>query len=154
MYTQSITRTHRTAIILAIDGSGSMAEKIRFRNRQMTKAEAVATITNGMLFELIERARRSDGVRDYYDIAVIGYSGDDEVYSLLPGGRELISVAELAAGEPLMKTAVMENRRPGGSICLRGIPYAAWVDAADTGQTPMCGAPRRERYTAEAWAID
>ena len=66
MYTQSITRTHRTAIILAIDGSGSMAEKIRFRNRQMTKAEAVATITNGMLFELIERARRSDGVRDYY----------------------------------------------------------------------------------------
>lgn len=27
MYTQSITRTHRTAIILAIDGSGSMAEK-------------------------------------------------------------------------------------------------------------------------------
>ena len=98
MYTQSITRTHRTAIILAIDGSGSMAEKIRFRNRQMTKAEAVATITNDMLFELIERARRSDGVRDYYDIAVIGYSGDDEVYSLLPGGRELISVAELAAG--------------------------------------------------------
>ena len=59
MYTQSITRTHRTAIILAIDGSGSMAEKIRFRNRQMTKAEAVATITNSMLFELIERARRS-----------------------------------------------------------------------------------------------
>ena len=53
MYTQSITRTHRTAIILAIDGSGSMAEKIRFRNRQMTKAKAVATITNGMLFELI-----------------------------------------------------------------------------------------------------
>lgn len=75
---------NRIAIILAIDGSGiRMAEKIRFRNRQMTKAEVVATITNGMLFELIERARRSDGVRDYYDIAVIGYSGDDEVYSLL-----------------------------------------------------------------------
>ena len=115
MYTQSITRTHRTAIILAIDGSGSMAEKIRFRNRQMTKAEAVATITNGMLFELIERARRSDGVRDYYDIAVIGYSGDDEVYSLLPGGRELISVAELAAGEPPIKTEVIEYRLPDGS---------------------------------------
>ena len=98
MYTQSITRTHRTAIILAIDGSGSMAEKIRFRNRQMTKAEAVATITNGMLFELIERARRSDGVRDYYDIAVIGYSGDDEVYSLLPGSR--FAAQERDAAQP------------------------------------------------------
>ena len=65
MYTQSITRTHRTAFIFVIDGSGSMAEKIRFRGRLMTKADAVASITNGMLFELIERARRSDGVRDY-----------------------------------------------------------------------------------------
>ena len=154
MYTQSITRTHRTAIILAIDGSGSMAEKIRFRNRQMTKAEAVATITNGMLFELIERARRSDGVRDYYDIAVIGYSGDDEVYSLLPGGRELISVAELAAGEPQMKTEVVEYRLPDGSISLREIPYPAWVEPEAAGQTPMCEALRRVRDIAAAWCAD
>ena len=154
MYTQSITRTHRTAIILAIDGSGSMAEKIRFRNRQMTKAEAVATITNGMLFELIERARRSDGVRDYYDIAVIGYSGDDEVYSLLPGGRELISVAELAAGEPPIKTEVIEYRLPDGSISLREIPYPAWVEPEAAGQTPMCEALRRVRDIAAAWCAD
>lgn len=76
MYTQSITRSHRTAFILAIDQSGSMAEKLLFRGRQTTKAEAVAEVTNRLLFELIERARRSDEVRDYYDIAVLGYSGD------------------------------------------------------------------------------
>ena len=134
MYTQSITRTHRTAIILAIDGSGSMAEKIRFRNRQMTKAKAVATITNGMLFELIERARRSDGVRDYYDIAVIGYSGDD--------------------GEPPIKTEVIEYRLPDGSISLREIPYPAWVEPEAAGQTPMCEALRRVRDIAAAWCAD
>ena len=76
MYTQSITRSHRTAFILAIDQSGSMAEKLLFRGRQTTKAEAVAEVTNRLLFELIERARRRDEVRDYYDIAVLGYSGD------------------------------------------------------------------------------
>jgi hypothetical protein len=65
MYTQSITRNHRTAFILAIDGSGSMAESILFRGRCMTKAEAVATITNDLLFELVERARRSDGAVTY-----------------------------------------------------------------------------------------
>ena len=53
MYTQSITRNHRTAFILAIDGSGSMAESILFRGRCMTKAEAVATITNDLLLSLI-----------------------------------------------------------------------------------------------------
>ena len=80
MYTQSITRSHRTAFILAIDQSGSMAEKLLFRGRQTTKAEAVAEVTNRLLFELIERARRSDEVRDYYDIAVLGYSGDGFFY--------------------------------------------------------------------------
>ena len=52
MYTQSITRSHRTAFVLLIDGSGSMAEEILFRGKRTTKAEAVASITNGLLFEL------------------------------------------------------------------------------------------------------
>lgn len=154
MYTQSITRTHRTAFILAIDGSGSMAEEIRFRGRQMTKAQAVASITNGMLFELIERARRSDGVRDYYDIAVLGYSGDDEVYSLLPGSKELISVAELADGPVPMKTEIAEYKLPDGSISLREIPVPAWVEPEAAGQTPMCEAMRRIRDIAAAWCAD
>ena len=84
MYTQSITRSRRTAFFLAIDCSGSMAEPIRFRGRPTTKAEAVASVANGLLFELIERARRSDGVRNYYDIAVLGYSGDDEGFIAAP----------------------------------------------------------------------
>ena len=65
MYTQSITRSHRTAFFLAIDCSGSMAEPIHFRGGCKAKSEVVATIANELLFELIERARRSDGVRDY-----------------------------------------------------------------------------------------
>ena len=93
-------------------------------------------------------------MRDYYDIAVIGYSGDDEVYSLLPGGRELISVAELAAGEPPIKTEVIEYRLPDGSISLREIPYPAWVEPEAAGQTPMCEALRRVRDIAAAWCAD
>lgn len=154
MYTQSITRTHRTAFILAIDGSGSMAEQIRFRGRLMTKAQAVAAITNGMLFELIERARRSDGVRDYYDIAVLGYSGDDEVFSLLPGPKELIPVTELAAGKIPMKIETTEYRLPDGSVTLRDIPVPAWVEPQAAGQTPMCDALHHVRDLLTAWCAD
>lgn len=154
MYTQSITRTHRTAFILAIDGSGSMAEQIRFRGRLMTKAQAVANITNGMLFELIERARRSDGVRDYYDIAVLCYSGDDEVFSLLPGPKELIPVTELAAGKIPMKTETTEYRLPDGSVTLRDIPVPAWVEPQAAGQTPMCDALHHARDLLTAWCAD
>ena len=59
MYTQSITRNHRTAFILAIDCSGSMAESILFRGRRLTKAEAVAGITNDLLFELDDAEPRA-----------------------------------------------------------------------------------------------
>ena len=151
MYTQSITRNHRTAFILAIDGSGSMAESILFRGRCMTKAEAVATITNDLLFELVERARRSDGVRDYYDIAVVGYSGDDEVRSLLPGGEDLVPVSALAAQEMPVHTEVIEHRLPDGSIALREIPAPSWIESQAAGQTPMCEALRRVRDIAAEW---
>ena len=137
MYTQSITRSHRTAFVLLIDGSGSMAEEILFRGKRTTKAEAVASITNGLLFELIERARRNDGVRDYYDIAVMAYSGNDEVYSLLPDGRKMISVAELAAREAPTRREVIECRMPDGSTALREIPAPAWVAPEAAGQPPM-----------------
>ena len=128
MYTQSITRRHRTAFLLAIDGSGSMAEEIRFRGRTSTKAEAVAAIANELLFELIERARRSDGVRDYYDIALIGYSGDDEVYPLLPGGREMVSVTELAGIAPTLRRTAVECRLPDGGIALREVTVPTWIE--------------------------
>lgn len=137
MYTQSITRSHRTVFVLLIDGSGSMAEEILFHGRRMSKAEAVARITNGLLFELIERARRNDGVRDYYDIAVLAYSGNDEVYSLLPEGRMLIPVTELADRKVEMRREVVECRMPDGSTALREIPAPAWVFPEAAGQTPM-----------------
>lgn len=151
MYTQSITRTHRTAFILLIDGSGSMNERIRFGGCEMAKSEAVTDITNGLLFELIERARRNDGIRDYYDIAVLGYSGDDEVYSLLPGERSLMPVSELAALEPRIKRRTVECLQPDGGIALREISTPVWVEAGAAGQTPMCEALRQARDLAAAW---
>ena len=151
MYTQSITRTHRTAFILLIDGSGSMCERIRYGGCTMTKSEAVTEITNGLLFELIERARRNDGIRDYYDIAVLGYSGDDEVYSLLPGGRTMIPVTELAALEPRMVRRTIECLQPDGNIALREVSTPVWVEAEAAGQTPMCEALRQARDLAAAW---
>ena len=151
MYTQSITRNHRTAFILLIDGSGSMTEELRFRGRTTSKAEAVAAITNDLLFELIERARRADGVRDYYDIAVLGYHGDDEVTPLLADRAAMHTVCELAAMEPRIRTELLEYRLPDGGISLREIPTPCWVEPRAEGQTPMCEALRRIRDLDAEW---
>lgn len=63
-------------------------------------------------------------------------------------------MAELAAGEPPIKTEVIEYRLPDGSISLREIPYPAWVEPEAAGQTPMCEALRRVRDIAAAWCAD
>lgn len=137
MYEQSITRRHRTAFVVAIDGSGSMAEELSFQGRRTSKAEAVAAITNNLLFELIERARRSDGIRDYYDLAVLGYGGDDRIEPLLSKELRWIPVGELAAGTAPVGTATVEFRLPDGRSSLREIPVPCWIAPRAAGQTPM-----------------
>ena len=115
MYTQSITRNRRTAFVLAIDFSGSMNERIRFDRRTTTKAEAVATVANRLLFELTERARRSDGIRDYYDIALVGYAGGGTLPLL--GERGFHSIAEGAARGAEPPAPKAGYRLPGGGAC-------------------------------------
>ena len=84
---RKVYQARRDALMAALDRE--LADLPHEVSRSEAGLHLLLHMRNGMLErELIERARRSDGVRDYYDIAVLGYSGDDEVYSLLPGSRE------------------------------------------------------------------
>ncbi len=151
MYQSGITRNHRTAFVFLLDCSGSMAEQITFGNRQMPKAAAVAEITNDLLFELCERARRSDGVRDYYDIAILGYSGDDEVSSLLPGGREMISITELSSACHATRHEIIRQVSPSEPTQIYEFSTPEWIRLHAEGRTPMCEAFRHARDLVAAW---
>lgn len=135
MYSQSITREHRTAFIIALDLSGSMCELVSTPEGERTKAEVLCSITNDLLFELIERARRSDGVRDYYDVAVIGYSGSG-VRPLL-GEKDFYTIRELAAVKPLKRERLLMRRLPDGSEKLVRTWEPVWITPTAEGQTPM-----------------
>ena len=100
MYAQEITRRHRTAFVIMLDRSASMQGRVRFGRMMMTKAEAVAFTANALISELVDRSRRTDGVRNYYDVAVVGY-GNDSVDTLLDEAGWL-SVDALARREPRM----------------------------------------------------
>lgn len=150
MYTQSITRAHRTAFVLLVDGSGSMAEEICFRGIRTSKAKAVAMITNELLFELIERARRTEGIRDYYDIAIWSYSGEDEVRSML-GEEELVSIEELAERPVQMSRRTIDLHLPDGSCTLREVQSPEWIQPQAVGKTPMIEALRVARDLLARW---
>ena len=148
-YSQSITREHRTAFLLLLDRSGSMRERVLFDGREVTKACAVAETANRFLFELTERARRSDGVRDYYDIAVLSYSGDT-VESLLCERPEFISVSELARRRTEQSVWSREHELPDGSHTIITTVTPRHIMPHAEGRTPMfealneaCGMLRR-----------
>ena len=149
MYSQEITRRHRTAFIIALDQSTSMQEEVRFGRLKMSKAEAVAYTANILITELIDRSRRKDGVRNYYDIAVVGYS-DDEVRMLLSEDG-FVSVKSLAERIPEAVTISFEESMPDKTTALIKHHIHPWIEPKAEGNTPMYEALLRIREMVEEW---
>ena len=149
MYSQEITRRHRTAFIIALDQSTSMQEEVRFGRLKMSKAEAVAYTANILITELIDRSRRKDGVRNYYDIAVVGYS-DDEVRMLLSEDG-FVSVKSLAERIPEAVTISFEESMPDKTTALVKHHIHPWIEPKAEGNTPMYEALLRICEMVEEW---
>ena len=150
MYEKEITRRHRTAFVIAVDRSQSMCEDIRFGERTTTKAAAVCDVVNNIISELIVRSRRDDGVRDYYDIAVIGYS-DGRVYPLLDPPRDFVSVSDLCRLSPRVKSLACELVLPDGSRTVRTSEVKEWIEPCACGDTPMYEAFNYIRDITDEW---
>lgn len=152
MYTQEITRRHRAAFVLVLDQSGSMQERIRLGRMNITRAEAVTLMANALITELIDRCRRTDALRNYYDIAVVGY-GNDEVEMLL-GKNGFISVEQLADKAPAQSDISIEEELEDGSSAMVSHSVMQWLKPKAEGKTPMYEAMLRVRDLVGDWCND
>lgn len=136
MYSQEITRRHRGAIVIAIDQSCSMGGRMMLKGWDLSKAEVVSMVVGQLVDELIMRSHRENVYRDYYDVALVGYSGS-EVYPLF--GDELMFY-------PI--TAFVDRKVPSVSYSLDFKtfnrketplvePVSLWVEPRAQGATPM-----------------
>lgn len=67
-------RSPPTAFLFLVDQSGAMGD--RMAGSEKTKARFVSDVLNRTFVDLVSRCTNADGVRDYFDIGVIGYGGD------------------------------------------------------------------------------
>lgn len=153
MYRKEITRSHRVAFVIAIDQSSSMYQRLTFLSRQCTKAEAVSIVASRLIDELIARARRDDDVRNYYDVAVIGYSGDS-VYSLLDGSEGFMPITLLAERRPEQKLFACECVLPSGEHRILTEKISMWVPPKAGGATPMYEMLLRVTEMVERWSAE
>ena len=150
MYAARITRLNPTAFIILIDQSGSMEEQVLFNSTRMTKADSVALVTNRLISELMLRSYREDGVRDYFDIAVIGYSGD-KATSLLGERGEFVRSSQLAQMECPKRKITRERLLPGGESVITTLEQKYWITPRAEGSTPMYAALLSAYDLAERW---
>ena len=133
-YTAQITRETPTAFIFLVDHSVSMQATTRLFGEEMTMAEAAARIVNRQINELVLRCIKSNEVRHYYDIAVIGYGMD--AYSGWKGeleGRDFVSPAELQE-HPYKKIIVREEKRTRKGTVIKEVEKVQWVEARHDGR--------------------
>ena len=135
MYSARISRNSPAAFIILIDQSGSMAETVVIDRKEVVKAKAVAFIVNMLIAELLNRSRREEGYRDYFDIAVLGYHGD-EVASLWKNPNRMF---------------MRPNDLPDGSTVVSSVCQKIWVEPYAGGKTPMYHALTECYRLCKAW---
>lgn len=175
-YTAEISRSNPSCFLFLIDQSGSMQEVMDPSNVQAldkpisvdgqqfthtasgrTKAQAVADAINRLLQNLIIKCAKSEGVRDYYHVGVIGYGGDNtanRVGSAFGGalaGRELVPVSEIANSPARIEERDKKVDDGAGGLIEQKVKFPIWFDAVANGGTPMCQALKKAQDIASAW---
>lgn len=134
-----ITRYTPSCFCFILDQSSSMAEPFGERDGQqpVTKAEAVALAINNLLRNLILSCSKSDGIRNYFEVAVIGYGA--EVGPAWQGplrGQELVPIAQVA--QHVLK--LEERQVTLAEETTETIQAPVWITPLAHGSTTMCAA--------------
>lgn len=151
-YTAQITRSTPTAFIFLIDQSVSMRNMTTLFGEEMTMAEAAARIVNRQINELVYRCIKSNEVRHYYDIAVIGYGED--AYSGWNGvleGRDFVTPEELR-DNPFKKIITREEKRTRKGTVVKEVEKVQWMVARHDGRwTHVHKAFARAKMLLDKW---
>lgn len=148
MYQAQITRAHKGAIIILLDRSGSMAEDVIFEGRRTTKAEALCDVTNLLIEEVINISHRDRYIGDYFDIGVIGYSGN-EARSLL--AKDMNRIVDLDSINTTLKNIQLQRTLPSGEHCSTLVDRRQWIMPEAKGRTPMGAALKMAKRMCQTW---
>lgn len=175
-YSAEISRSNPSAFVFLIDQSGSMQEVMQPTGVQplerpvvvdgktytqgatgKTKAQVVADAINRLLTNLIIKCTKSEGVRDYFNVGVIGYGGDNTANKVGPAfagtlaGRDLVPISEIANAPARIDERPKKVDDGAGGLVEQKVKFPIWFDAVASGGTPMCQALSRAQTIMSAW---
>jgi hypothetical protein len=128
-------------------------------NKATSKANAAADAINDLLMDLIVSCTLnfSEGPRNYFDIGVIGYGARVGVGSCFGGaleGRELVSVAELAANQLRVEERPKVVDDGSGGLVTIKVRFPVWFDPVAELGTPMAEAMHHAKKVLAPWVAE
>lgn len=143
-YSAEISRRNPTCIMFLLDQSGSMNEKFG-KEKEVTKAHGAANAINRILRAIIDRCTKDEGVRDYFDISIIGY-GSKENYAGSVFEDKFVKVSWLIEHPRRLEEKI--EKTPRGEVRVK---FPIWFEPLAVNGTPMCQALRLAYDWLKEW---
>lgn len=135
-YSAEISRSNPSCFIFLIDQSFSMNEPIH--GSEARKCDSVADAINRLLHNLILKCARGEGIRNFYEVAVIGYGAQvAPAFSGKLAGRDIVPISEVAASPARVEERVKEIDDGKGGVITRKVKLPVWFEPLGKGTTPM-----------------
>lgn len=136
-YSAEISRANPSCFIFLIDQSGSMVEPIS-GSENKRKCDSVADAINRLLHNLIIKCARGEGVRNFYEVCVIGYGQTvAPAFSGPLAGRDLVPISEVAGSPARIDERIKKTDDGMGGIIEQKVKFPMWFDPIAKGVTPM-----------------
>jgi hypothetical protein len=149
-YQADISRANPGCFLFLLDQSGSMADPFSGGTHGHSKADELATIINRLLASLVIRCSKDEGVRDYFEVGVIGY-GARVANALHTNGTAIVPISRLA-NEPLrIEDRIQKIPDGAGGLVEQTVKFPVWVDPRADGGTPMTEALTRGKDALANW---
>jgi hypothetical protein len=139
-YAAEIRRTNPTCFLFLVDQSASMLEAMG-GNEEKSKAQGVADAINRLLQNLAIKCAKSDGIRDYFHIGVIGYGGRvAPAFAGTLAGHSLAPISAIAKHPLRVEQRTRKVDDGAGGVMEQKFKFPIWFEAVAQGRTPMCQA--------------
>ena len=150
-YSAEISRNNPSCFLFIIDQSGSMSDK--YLSVGKPKSEALADVINRMLQQLVIKCAKSEGVRDYYYVGVIGYgaNGVNAAFSGNLAGKKLAPISVIANNPARIEERTKRISDGAGGLVDTTVKFPVWFDPTANGGTPMTEAFRQANDIISNW---
>lgn len=154
-YSAEIKRSNPACFIVLMDYSGSMADSFGGGEAQYRKADALADVVNRTLHDLVLRCTKTDEIRNYFHVALIGYGGGvGSAFAGTLSGRGFVPISELGEQPARLENRTKKVPDGTGGLAEQVVRFPIWVEPVANGATPMCAALREANTLLTQWLAE